>query len=518
MSAETMTFQAETARLLHLVATALYSNKEVFIRELVSNSADACDKLRFLSQSDASLMSGEDELKVTVSLDEEAGTLTFADTGIGMTREELIENLGTIAKSGTAAFAENLQAANAAGDEGATSALIGQFGVGFYSAFVVADSVQVTSRKAGSDAAHQWTSDGQGSFTIEAVESAPRGTSITLTLKEDAAEFKQPYRVRSVIERYADHIAIPVYMTNPPVEDGDAETIDQVNKADAIWRRSKDSVNDDQYTEHYRSVTGMFDEPWDQVHLNAEGSLEYSALLYIPSSKPYDLFNPDRKTGTKLYVKRVFITDDCEELMPPYLRFVRGVVDSEDLPLNVSRELLQSSPILSRMKDTLTKRVLSLLEKKAKKDAEAYATFYDNFGSVLKEGLYEDFMSRDKLLPLVRFKSSASNGEWTSLDAYLERMKDGQDKIYYITADTIDAAETSAHLEGFTSRGLEVIYAVDPVDAFWIPTIGEFEAKRSQASHKAAAISATLRKQKTTTPAKQPKRRTFRTRMMSSRA
>lgn len=477
MSAETMTFQAETARLLHLVATALYSNKEVFIRELVSNSADACDKLRFLSQSDASLMSGEDELKVTVSLNEEAGTLTFADTGIGMTREELIENLGTIAKSGTAAFAENLQAANAAGDEGATSALIGQFGVGFYSAFVVAESVQVTSRKAGSDAAHRWTSDGQGSFTIDAVESAPRGTSITLTLKEDAAEFKQPYRVRSVIERYADHIAIPVYMTNPPVEDGDAETIDQVNKADAIWRRSKDSVNDEQYTEHYRSVTGMFDEPWDQVHLNAEGSLEYSALLYIPSSKPYDLFNPDRKTGTKLYVKRVFITDDCEELMPPYLRFVRGVVDSEDLPLNVSRELLQSSPILSRMKDTLTKRVLSLLEKKAKKDAEAYATFYDNFGSVLKEGLYEDFMSRDKLLPLVRFKSSASNGEWTSLDAYLERMKDGQDKIYYITADTIDAAETSAHLEGFTSRGLEVIYAVDPVDAFWIPTIGGFEGK-----------------------------------------
>ena len=477
MSAETMTFQAETARLLHLVATALYSNKEVFIRELVSNAADACDKLRFLSQSDASLMTGDDDLKVTISLDEAEGTLTFSDTGIGMSREELIDNLGTIAKSGTAAFAESLQAASTAGDESATSALIGQFGVGFYSAFVVADRVEVTSRKAGTSEAHQWTSDGQGSFQIAAVDAAERGTSVCLWLKEDAAEFKQAFRVRSVIERYADHIAIPVFMLNPGIEDGDADTIDQVNKAEAIWRRSKDSVTDEQYTEHYRGLTGMFDQPWDRLHLNAEGALEYSALVYIPSSKPYDLFNPERKTGTKLYVKRVFITDECEELMPPYLRFVRGIVDSEDLPLNVSRELLQSSPILNKMKDTLTKRVLGLLDKRAKKDADAYNGFFDNFGAVLKEGLYEDFMARDKLLPLVRFKSSASDGEWTSLADYVSRMKDGQDKIYYITADSLDAAATSAHLEGFTSRGLEVLYAVDAVDAFWMPTIGSFEDK-----------------------------------------
>ena len=477
MSAETMTFQAETARLLHLVATALYSNKEVFIRELVSNAADACDKLRFLSQSDANLMTGDDDLKVTISLDEAEGTLTFTDTGIGMSREELIDNLGTIAKSGTAAFAENLQAANTAGDESATSALIGQFGVGFYSAFVVADRVKVTSRKAGTSEAHQWTSDGQGSFQIEAVGSVDRGTSVCLWLKEDAAEFKQAFRIRSVIERYADHIAIPVFMLTPGIEDGDADTIDQVNKAEAIWRRSKDSVTNEQYTEHYRGLTGMFDQPWDRLHLNAEGALEYSALVYIPSSKPYDLFNPERKTGTKLYVKRVFITDECEELMPPYLRFVRGIVDSEDLPLNVSRELLQSSPILNKMKDTLTKRVLGLLDKRAKKDADAYNGFFDNFGAVLKEGLYEDFMARDKLLPLVRFKSSASDGEWTSLADYVSRMKDGQDKIYYITADSLDAAATSAHLEGFTSRGLEVLYAVDAVDAFWMPTIGSFEDK-----------------------------------------
>ena len=477
MSAETMTFQAETARLLHLVATALYSNKEVFIRELVSNAADACDKLRFLSQSDANLMTGDDDLKVTISLDEAEGTLTFTDTGIGMSREELIDNLGTIAKSGTAAFAENLQAANTAGDESATSALIGQFGVGFYSAFVVADRVKVTSRKAGTSEAHQWTSDGQGSFQIEAVGSVDRGTSVCLWLKEDAAEFKQAFRIRSVIERYADHIAIPVFMLTPGIEDGDADTIDQVNKAEAIWRRSKDSVTDEQYTEHYRGLTGMFDQPWDRLHLNAEGALEYSALVYIPSSKPYDLFNPERKTGTKLYVKRVFITDECEELMPPYLRFVRGIVDSEDLPLNVSRELLQSSPILNKMKDTLTKRVLGLLDKRAKKDADAYNGFFDNFGAVLKEGLYEDFMARDKLLPLVRFKSSASDGEWTSLADYVSRMKEGQDKIYYITADSVDAAAASAHLEGFTSRGLEVLYAVDAVDAFWVPTIGNFEDK-----------------------------------------
>ena len=495
MSAETLTFQAETARLLELVATALYSNKEVFVRELVSNAADATDKLRYLNQTDASLLDGQPELQVTVTPDPDNNRLTFTDTGIGMNRDELIENLGTIAKSGTKAFMDHLKSAGDGDGPADTSALIGQFGVGFYSAFVVADSVSVTSRRAGEDKAHRWTSDGKGAFSIEELEGEhPRGTQIELTLKEDAAEFANDFRLRNVIERYANHIAIPVYMETlagepedaAPADDADdgdngqesQSTIEQINKAQAIWRRSAAEVDADAHKEFYQASTGMFDEPWDKVHLNAEGALEYHALLYLPSTKPFDLYNAERKNnGVKLYVKRVFITDETEELMPSYLRFVRGVVDSEDLPLNVSRELLQASPILSKMKDALTKRVLNVLKKRADKDAEGYSAFYETFGAVLKEGLYEDFMSRDKLLPLVRFKSSEVDG-WTSLADYISRMKEGQDKIYYINAESEEAAASSAHLEGFKARGLEVLYAVDPVDSFWIPSIGMFEEKQ----------------------------------------
>jgi len=467
LSTETHTFQAETARLLNLVATALYSEREVFLRELISNASDACDKRRFLAQQQADLLDGDDSLKILIAASKESATLAITDGGIGMDHADLMANLGTIAKSGTADFAAAMTEAKDA------SALIGQFGVGFYSAFMVAERVVVDTRKAGTAQAFRWESAGDGTFTITEIDgdSAPIGTTVLLYLKDDASEFLESYRLDSLVRRYADHLTFPVSMLD---EDGEAR---QINAAQALWLRSKSDITAEQHKEFYNHIAGTFDDPWETLHLNLEGQLEYTALLYIPTDRPFDLFQTDRRCQLKLFVRRVFITDDAPELMPAYLRFVRGLVDSQDLPLNVSREMLQNAPQLQVMKKQLTKRILSTLAKRKKDDTEGYDLFWNTFGAVLKEGLYEDRDRGEDIMPLVKFKTT-SQSSLSDLDGYLGRMKDGQDQIFYATGESEAAILASPHLEGFQARGIEVLIASDAVDAFWIPTAGAYQGKQ----------------------------------------
>ena len=465
MSEEKLNFQAEVSKLLDIVAHSLYSEREVFLRELISNASDACDRLRYEALTKPELLDGGSDFRITLSTDKKAGMLVIADNGIGMGRAELIEKFGTIARSGTAAFVSEA----AKGDGNSAPSLIGQFGVGFYSAFMVSDRVEVVSRKAGSGEAWRWTSDGKGSFTIGEAELPIRGTRVSLHLNEAAREFLEAARLREVVKRHSDHIAIPIELE----EAGKKETI---NQASALWTRPKNEITELQYKEFYRHTAHSFDEPWATVHYRAEGVLDYTALLFVPQERPFDLFNPERKSAVRLYVKRVFITDECPELLPAYLRFLRGIVDTDDLPLNVSREMLQKNAVLAKMRTGLVKRTLDELDKKAKDDPKDYASFWQNFGAVLKEGLYEDPEQRERLLALARFRSTAGE-ELVSLDDYLGRMREGQEAIYYIAGETAEAVGRSPQLEGFRAKGVEVLLMTDPVDEFWLGAVGSCKEK-----------------------------------------
>ncbi|MBT3238801.1 MAG: molecular chaperone HtpG [Rhodospirillaceae bacterium] len=462
MTKEKFTFQAEVGKLLDIVARSLYSQKEIFLRELASNASDACDKLRYAALTDPALIDGDGDFKIEIKVDKKAKTLSVIDNGIGMSRDELAETLGTIAKSGTEAFLEQ-----ASGDDDNTVDLIGQFGVGFYSSFMVASQVDVVSRKAGEDKAFMWSSDGHGEFTIEDAERDGRGTTVTLHLNKDDKEYLDETRLEHVIKSHSDHIGIPIVMAG---EDGEKT----LNSASALWTLPKKDITDEQYKEFYNHVGHAFDEPWLTMHNAIEGVISYTNLLFIPSAPPFDLFTPERKGHVKLYVNRVFITDDCEGLLPPYLRFLRGIVDSQDLPLNISREMFQHDPRLAKIKTGLTKRVLSELKKKAEKKPEEYAPFWDNFGAVLKEGLYEDQTNREKLIELVRFESTKDEGLRSLADVVADK-KEGQDAIYYITGENPEQVRQSPQLEGFKSRGIEVLLMCDPIDEFWLPGVGSYQ-------------------------------------------
>lgn len=457
MAEEKLSFQAEVARLLDIVVHSLYSQKEIFLRELVSNASDACDKLRYRALTEPELLDGDKDLRIELIADKDKGTLTVRDNGIGMNRDDLVENLGTIARSGTGEFLKGLT-----GDAKKDMSLIGQFGVGFYSAFMVATSVEVVTRKAGEEHGWRWVSDGKGSFTISEAEGAPRGTSVTLTLGPEDKEYAEPHRLRHIIKTYSDHIALPVLLKGAD-EDGADETL---NTASALWTRSKSEITDEQYKEFYHHVAHAFDDPWLTLHTKAEGAIEYTGLLFVPSTPPFDLFQPERKTHVKLYVNRVFITDDCDGLLPRWLRFARGVVDSPDLPLNVSREMLQHQPLLRKINTGLSKRLVAEIAKKAESDADGYIQFWKAFGAVLKEGLYEDLERRDDLLKLARFRSTESD-DLVSLADYVGRMKEGQEAIYIITGDDAEALKNSPQVEGYRAKGVEVLLLTDPIDEFW---------------------------------------------------
>ena len=466
-------FQAEVRELLRLMIHSLYSHREIFLRELISNASDAADKLRFVALAQPELLAGEAELKIWVDYDQVAGTLTIRDNGIGMTREEAIAHLGTIAKSGTAEFFQRLT-----GDQQKDSALIGQFGVGFYSAFIVADEVEVFSRKAGEPAAAgvRWASKADGEFTVEDLERAERGTAVVLHLKEDAKEFADPWRLRSLVTRYSDHIGFPVLMK----KEGEASLDwEPVNQAKALWTRPRTEIEDEEYKEFYRHVAHDFAEPLAWSHNKVEGKREYTSLLYLPGRAPFDLWQRDATRGLKLYVRRVFIMDDAEQFLPLYLRFIRGVVDSNDLPLNVSRELLQRDAEVEAMRSALTRRVLDMLAKLAKDDPEKYAAFWKEFGSVVKEGVAEDAGNRERILPLLRFASTHEDGNEpkTALADYVARMKEGQTKIYYVIAETVDAARGSPYIEKLRERGIEVLLMADRVDEWVMGQVREFDGK-----------------------------------------
>jgi len=461
---ETRTFQAEVSRLLDIVAHSLYSEKEIFLRELISNASDACDRLRYAALTEPALSEGDANYRVVLTAVKSSRVLTIADNGIGMNHDELVDNLGTIARSGTAAFMKELT-----GDSKTDMSLIGQFGVGFYSAFMVADQVEVLSRKAGDSEGWRWVSDGKGSFTIEPAANVARGARITLHLREGDEEYLEPHRIRQIVKTYSDHIALPIVLA-----DGNKE--ETINSASALWTRPRAEITAEQYKEFYHHVGHSFDEPWLTLHARAEGVLEYTLLLFVPAQKPFDLFDPERKSRLKLYVRRVFITDEGTDLLPAYLRFIRGIVDSEDLPLNISREMLQSNPMVARIRQQLTRRVLTELGKKASEAAEEYAKFWDNFGAVLKEGLYEDREQRDTLLGLARFRSTTRDG-LVSLDDYVAAMRPGQEAIYTITGDNLDLLQKSPQLEGFRARGVEVLLLTDPIDEFWVPSVGTYQEK-----------------------------------------
>jgi molecular chaperone HtpG len=481
---ETRGFQSEVKQLLHLMIHSLYSNKEIFLRELISNASDAADKLRFRALSNASLYEGDGELRVRVSFDKENRTLTIADNGIGMTRDEVIDHLGTIAKSGTKAFLESMGS-----DQAKDSQLIGQFGVGFYSAFIVADKVTVRTRAAGASADQGvfWESEGAGEYTVADIDKADRGTEITLHLREGEDEFLDDWRVRSVISKYSDHIALPVEIEQREEKDG--ETViswEKINKAQALWTRSKSEVSEDEYKEFYKHIAHDFTDPISWSHNRVEGKQEYTSLLYIPSQAPWDMWNRDHKHGLKLYVQRVFIMDDAEQFMPNYLRFVRGLIDSNDLPLNVSREILQDSRVTQNLRSALTKRVLQMLDKLAKDDAEKYQTFWKNFGLVLKEGPAEDNANQEAIAKLLRFATTHtdSSAQTVSLEEYVSRMKEGQEKIYYITADSYAAAKSSPHLELLRKKGIEVLLLSDRIDEWMMSYLTEFDGKAFQSVSK----------------------------------
>lgn len=466
---ETHQFQAETGKLLDLMINSLYSDKEIFLRELISNASDACDKLRYAAIAAPDLLAGDPELAVTVTVDKKKRLVTVADNGIGMDRAELIDNLGSIARSGTEAFVAGLSAGDAA-----EAGPIGKFGVGFYSAFMVADRVTVTSAKAGAktgeDEAWRWRSDGTAAYTVEPAAREGRGTAVELRIRRGLDEFLETERLRGIVKTWSDHIALPIRLA-PAGEE--AET---VNVASALWTRPKKDIEATQYAEFYRHNAHAFDEPWLTLHNKAEGRIEYTNLLFVPSAAPFDLFHPERKHGVKLYVRRVFIADDCEGLMPRWLRFVRGIVDSEDLPLNISRETLQHNPVLERIRTALVKRVLTALERKADKEAESYAEFWENFGAVLKEGIYEDRDYRDRLLKLLRAKSTHGDG-LVGLADYVSRMKEGQDSIYTMTGEDAGTLRASPQIEGFAARDVEVLLFDDAVDDFWLGAVSEFDGK-----------------------------------------
>jgi len=463
---ETLGFQTEVRQLLKLMIHSLYSNKEIFLRELISNASDAADKLRFEALAQPDLL-GEDELAIRIEVDKDKKQLSVIDNGIGMSRDELVDNLGTIARSGTAEFLGQMT-----GDQQHDAQLIGQFGVGFYSAFIVADKVTVDTRRAGSEQGVRWESGGEGEFTVEEIEREERGTCVTLHLKDDGAEFAEPFRIESLIRKYSDHIGFAVSLHTV----GEDET-KVVNSATALWRRSRTEVEDDEYKEFYKHLSHDFADPLLWSHNKVEGKREYTSLLYIPAAAPFDLWNREAPRGLKLYVQRVFIMDDAEQFLPLYLRFVKGVVDSADLPLNVSRELLQQNPDLTAMRGALTKRVLDMLAKLAKGDD--YGKFWSEFGQVLKEGVVEDFANKDKLTKLLRFASThtGTDAQDQSLDDYLSRAQDGQDKIYYILADNHATAVASPHLEQLRERGLEVLLLTDRIDPWLVEGIGDFEGK-----------------------------------------
>lgn len=477
MAEERHGFEAEVSKILHMMVHSVYSEREVFIRELVSNASDACDKLRYQAITSPELIADNPNFSIHLSVDAAAKTLTLSDNGIGMDHDDLISHLGTIARSGTGAFAEQLS-----GDAKKDVSLIGQFGVGFYSAFMVADKVHVISKKAGTDKAHEWVSDGLGEYVVRDAEKANRGTDIIMHLKDDAEEFLDRHRLEHIIKTYSDHVAIPITLSilgADKSDDDDADTDAQdgpINSASALWLRPKSEISDEQYGEFYRSVSHAFDDPSLTVHYKAEGVLEYSVLLYVPTNRPHDLFDPARKSRVKLYVKRVFISDECEEIIPSYLRFMRGVVDSQDLPLNISREMLQNNPVVSRIRKAVTNKILSTFEKTAEKQPEDYQKIWEAFGPVIKEGLYEDHERRESLLKLARFKSTAVEG-WTSLADYVSRMKDKQSEIYYITGTNEATIANSPQLEGFKARDIEVLLLSDAVDDFWLTMIGDFDGK-----------------------------------------
>ena len=482
---ETRGFQTEAKQLLHLMIHSLYSNREIFLRELVSNASDAADKLRFQALTDSSLYEDDSELSIRIDFDKEAKTVTISDNGIGMDRNDVVEHLGTIAKSGTAQFLDNMS-----GDDKKDSQLIGQFGVGFYSAFIVADRVEVFTRRAGAAAAEgvHWECTGEAEFTVETVEKASRGTTIVLHLKSDAEEFADGWRLRSVIKKYSDHISLPVIMTKEAApaesEDGEAaEAEDEtINSATALWTRSRSELSDEEYKEFYKHVSSDFEDPLKWSHNRVEGKLDYTSLLYIPAKPPFDLYNRDASRGLKLYVQRTFIMDDAEQFLPMYLRFIKGVVDSNDLSLNVSREILQKDPNIDAMRTALTKRVLDMLTKLAKNSPEDYANFWDAFGQVLKEGPAEDFGNREKVASLLRFASTHTDNakQDQSLDAYIERMKEGQDKIYYVAAENFNTAKNSPHLEALRKKDIEVLLLSDRVDEWLMGHLVDYKEKQFQ--------------------------------------
>jgi molecular chaperone HtpG len=471
---QTHGFQAEVRELLQLMIHSLYSHKEIFLRELISNASDANDRLRFAAIAAPELLANEPDLQVTIDADPKAGTLTIRDNGIGMNRDEAVANLGTIARSGTAQFFKSLS-----GDQQKASALIGQFGVGFYSAFIVADRVEVVSRKAGApdEEGVHWESRADGEFTVETVTRAERGTAVTLHLKEDAKEFADSFRLRSLIRKYSDHIGFPVRMRKEGEASLEYET---VNQAKALWTLPRTEIKDEEYTQFYQHLAHDFTEPLSWSHNKVEGKREYTSLLYIPGRAPFDLWQRDAARGLKLYVRRVFIMDDAEQFLPLYLRFVKGVVDSSDLPLNVSRELLQQEPEVEAIRNGLTKRVLDMLTRIAKDDAAKYATFWKEFGAVIKEGVGQDFANRATLLSLLRFASTheSTNEPSTSFAQYIERMKPGQDRIYFVIADSLDAARSSPYIETLTARGLEVLLLAERIDEWVMGQIDEFEGKK----------------------------------------
>ena len=493
---ETFGFQTEAKQLLQLMIHSLYSNREIFVRELISNASDAIDKLRFESIENPQMLEGgagdAADLRIEITFDKDAKSLSIKDNGIGMSREEVIKNLGTIARSGTAEFVASLT-----GDQQADSQLIGQFGVGFYSGFIVADTMEVVSRRASDDIGVRWISAGEDEFSVEEVADAPRGTTVTLHLKDDALEFAEDFRLRSIVRKYSDHISVPVMMMStpvaPPPEEGKEPEpapepeLEAVNQAKALWTRSRNDVSDEEHAEFYKHISHDFEDPLTWSHNRVEGKLEYTSLLYLPKRAPFDMWNREKPRGLKLYVQRVFIMDEAESFLPIYLRFVKGIVDSNDLPLNVSREILQKDDRVDSIRNALTKRVLTMLESMAKKEPENYQTFWNEFGETLKEGAGEDFANRETLCKLLRFASTENTGtgadapdKTVSLEAYIERMNEGQDKIYYVTADSYAAAAGSPHLEALKKQGIEVLLMFDRIDEWLMGSVTEFDGKSFQ--------------------------------------
>ena len=480
---QTHSFQTEISQLLDLMINSLYSQKEIFLRELISNSSDAIDKRRFEALTDSALLNDEEELAVTITSDKEANTLTISDNGIGMTSDEVIENIGTIARSGTKKFMQALSQ-NKEDSDGVD--LIGQFGVGFYSVFMVADKVSLATRKAGTDEGSLWESDGKGEYTMAAADDAVIGTQITLHLREDAAEYLDDFRLKHVVNKYSEHISIPIKMLAPAATDDEGKEIEgaerefeTVNKGTALWARPKSEVSEEEYNNFYQSLSYDPDAPLSTLHHKVEGNMEYTSLLFIPKKAPFDLWNRDSRKGIKLYVRRVFIMDEPDALMPNYLRFVKGVIDSQDLPLNVSREILQSDRDIGKIKARAVKRILDELSRIAKNEKEEYQSFWGEFGQVIKEGVVEDVPNKDKITPLLRFASTHNNDaeQNVSLDDYIARMPDDQDAIYYITAETYQAAKGSPHLEVFSKKGIEVLLLTDPVDEWLVSSLFDYQEK-----------------------------------------